>query len=464
MRRAHSAVAASLAVRHMNLPGWKTSLSTGDARSKEQREIDRKARHIEKLPKPVALHAPQYPYDRHIIADHTMQPIVFQDHLDTPTLFNIESPADFFLYWNCNDFNRTNYPPVPELDHRMLKVDSEEWVKHRLLSQRYLQKHSIVPTYFSAAPQNVNMSAVFSGTHDVRARADDDGNVLPPPPPVSELDARNFWFTAHCGNYIDLHEVQQAPSLFLNVPEEDIKNDVHYTFVMASPDYPYRTDPNATFMLNYIMANIPASGVCDAARQGTVVVPYVAPLPTEDAGCSRQLCILYKQKGKITSPELRELKADEELRILPFAQRAAFRFHDNKSLEGKNLRANFGALTAVEESLQHIPVSITLFHTKWDIQVQEYYEKIGAAEPAYTQDESIESTLHYLARTRESFQVRSRFLADGTLNQGNDVQLFVQNAETRIGEGSSWDYRSRRHLLGHNGKEKILPIKNAKLF
>ena len=451
------------AVRHMNHPGWNTSLSTGDGRSKEQKELDRKARHLDKLPKAVALHAPQYPYERSILADHMMQPIVYSDHLDTPDLFNNEGPSDFFLYCNAADFGRTQYPAVPDRDHRQYSADSKEYKRLFPHHRDYLAKHHITPTFFSSTPQSVNMSAVFSGRYDVRARTDEDGKLIPPPPPETSIHARNFWFTAHYGNYIDLHEVQQAPSIFLNPPRSHVKERALYTFVMASPDYPYRNDPDATFMLNYVVSNIPAFVEDNAApRAGNVVVPYVPPLPTEDAGCTRQLCFLYRQKAHV-NPDLLQQTPDTDPAMFTFADRSNFRFHDWNTKSGKDLRKRFRALGSVEKALPKVPETINFFHTKWDIQVQEYYEKIGEPEPAFTLGERLEGTLNYLARSRDSFRINSRYLADGTINNGDKPQNYVQYTNTKMGVNTSFTLRSRRHALGADGRQRTINLPYTRL-
>eukprot|EP00758_Cryptobia_borreli_P002966 Tbor_TRINITY_DN3425_c0_g1::TRINITY_DN3425_c0_g1_i1::g.3722::m.3722 len=455
--------------RQMSEPGWRTKQSTKDARTKEQKEIDRRVRQIDKLPKSIAVHDYQYPYDKTILSDRKFQPTIFDNHLDSAQLFHSENPHNFFLYWNCKDFDRSHYPHMPAVDHRLKEPCATEvssgsdWVAHRILINKYFRKHEIIPAIIPYVSHTANLSVVFSGVcSTTRVPTDENGEVLPPPPPEDELTNRNFWFTSHCGNYIDLHQVQQPPAIFFRTLETE--DESFYTLIIACPDYPYRTDPNQGHLVNYIVSNIPGCGDFRKRKEGVVVVPYVPPLPTEDAGTVRQLCMLFKQRGgKIDSSKLQSStgsigeSAHNESKLFNFERRSNYRMHDESSEEGRTLREEFTALTAVENCLEDSPAALSFFQTKWDIQVQEYYEKIGCPEPAFQLDDELQQTLHYLSLDPEELRVRSRYLPDGSVINVPKAKFWSQRESTRIYDGTATQSLSRRTLLGDNRKEVIRP-------
>ena len=428
---------AAGAVRCMNEPGWRNKQSTKDQRTREQKEVDRRDRQIDKLPKPVAMHDHQYPFNKTILSDRALQPIVFEGELDTPHLFNPEPPADFFLYWNVDSFATTSYPPCPDVDYRCLPVDSPAWQAHRELTNRMLRKHEVIPQILGSTPQNANLSCVWSGTGSTRATKDENDALVVASPETS-LNRRNFWFTSHLGNYIDLHELQQPPSVFFTVPETD--KDSLYTLVIACPDYPYRTNPNEGFLLNYMVSNISASGDALSPKTGTEVASYIPPLPTEDGGTVRQMCMLFKQSSKV------DLESTQPVDV-PFEERSNFRLHESNS----KLRNLLPSLSKVEAVVESTPAALSFFTTKWDIQVQEYYHSIGEAEPAFSPDESDEALLQYLAAAPESMRIRSRYLADGSRNDGGNMNFWGQRNATNLDNTASTGL-SQRTFLGADRK------------
>ncbi|KAG5470993.1 hypothetical protein CUR178_02300 [Leishmania enriettii] len=496
--------ALQCAVEAYHMPGWKTQSSTKDARSREQREMDRKARQIEKLPRPEALHDFQYPYEKTILSDSMFEYPVFETELDTPHLFHLTPPPDFFLYWNAADFERTAYPPVPEDDHRMLvpSLQSPRWIEHRARLLRYLRKHEIVPHYIPHVRANTNLSVVFPGQYNTRARlTDENGDKIPTPLPPTKMTRGNFWFTAHCGNYMELTDVQQPPSIFffeeapvaasepgkadevagvaLTEPSKAAVN--YYTFVMLSPDYPYRVPlsqdrqrADCGFFLNYMVANLPAPRAVPTVNgevvdteglqsQGDAVVPYVAPLPTEDAGTTRHLCLLFRQTGHV--PNVKPMTVTEEPHDFSLAQRSNYRLHSglakrtNPQMPSSGLTACLASLRAVEGAISADPSAVTFFTTKWDIQVQEYYEKVGLPEPAAPFDEEIVSLLEFHAMRPANLRVRARHRPDGSVNVGDDPHFWGQALPTRSMDGSmlrgsGW---SRRTAMGANGVPVVYP-------
>lgn len=545
-------------IRSYHLPGWKTKVCTKDARTRQQREEDRKVRQLEKLPPVEALHDFQYPYEKTILSDYMFQYPLFENELDTPHLFHLTPPPNFFLYWNVSDFERTNYPSVPQEDHRLLLPSStcKKWEEHRIRSLRYLEKHQIIPNFFTHVDLKVNLSVVFSKTSSSRScssvhQAKKKALVSPTgcssgfTPPTNRLTRRNFWFTAHCGNYIELKELQHPPTLFLNnylsgsyckektanfprcggsvqksadVPlTAAVTNDSHqyYTFLMVSPDYPYRLPSyedkreKRGFFLHYMVANLsspelqkdvfsPSSLPPSAQKEkrmplfpsqlhnwvGDVVVPYAPPLPTEDAGTTRHLCVLYRQREKacvtnVLSPSSRDCPRTQEWenKYFPLALRSNFRLYDpSRSQKSRHLPINseedqklpnvnrresqketpsasngLGDMNAVEKSLlSSVPDALTFFQTKWDIQVQEYYERICHPEPAAPIDETVEALLEFHAAKPEEYRIRSRHRPDGSTNVGDDPQFWGEREPTRIMQGSMQSLWSRRTAMGRN--------------
>ncbi|EPY25312.1 hypothetical protein AGDE_07412 [Angomonas deanei] len=460
--RAKTALVTSVrGVRRYHLPGWKTMSSTKDARTREQREVDRKARQIEKLPKPEALHDFQYPYEKTVLSDYMFQYPVFENELDTPTLFHLTPPPNFFLYWNASDFNRTAYPEVPEMDHRVLVPSAtEQWVEHQARAEKYLEKHEIVPQYVPYVKHDVNLSVVFPGQYQTRAQLNVDeetGEPIPPPAPETSLTNRNFWFTSHCGNYIELCELQQPPSIFF-VEDDKADGQAFYTLLMVSPDFPYRVPSSEDagtqngFFLNYMVTNLPGGKqtVVDGkvtgceARKGDVVIPYVAPLPTEDAGTTRHICLLYRQTGKVNN--VKPLSAEEEAKHFPLSSRAQFRLHDPAHMQG-DIAASLESLRDVESVLVNDPSAATFFQTKWDICVQEYYEKVGLPEPALPVDEQLGLVLDFHSKGPEELRVRARHRPDGSTNMGDDPNFWGQYEDTNMMKGtvnSMFSSRTRR--------------------
>ena len=384
--------------------------SSGSAKSKEQRDVERRKRQLEKLPSPIALHDHQYPQKKSVLSDQNFQRPVYSNHFDTPELYTPTPPDDFFVHWNIRDCGRTAYPPVPEIDHRYLcpSADTDLWQEHRSEVVDYLHKHQIVPGMFPSVASDCNLSVVF-----------DDS---------AEFTRENFWRSAHCGNFIELKECQRPPQVrFLTGTAND---DSLYTLVMASPDYPARASPNRGFFVHWVCSNMAAGG-----GQGDSLVPFVPPLPTEDAGSARVLFLLYKQSGKIAGGQT----------DLSFDQRSDFRLHDSQR----------DALKELDQRLEDAPRAVSFFQTVWDIQVQEWYERAGIPEPAYVPDD-IEAILATGAMPKEHFQISSKTLPDGSVNDTGKVQLH-QGGETMHHRRQANKILSARTKLSKDRKEYVMP-------
>eukprot|EP00331_Platyophrya_macrostoma_P029522 CAMPEP_0176446900 /NCGR_PEP_ID=MMETSP0127-20121128/24649_1 /TAXON_ID=938130 /ORGANISM="Platyophrya macrostoma, Strain WH" /LENGTH=349 /DNA_ID=CAMNT_0017833119 /DNA_START=390 /DNA_END=1439 /DNA_ORIENTATION=- len=346
---------------------------------------------------------------------------------------------------------RTDYPVVPEVDHRRFVPDNESaaWVDHRAKAAQYLSKHEICPQLLPFVAHEANLSVIFNGLYGPKARRDPEtGEALPSPPPVTSLQDKNFWFTSHYGNYIELCELQEAPSIFFTTPKGT--EDCFYTLVIASPDFPYRTHPQNRldrnhaqgFFINTMVSNL-RGGQTLEAKKGDVIVPYVAPLPTEDAGTTRHICMLFKQFHRVA------IEAAPVSQPLTFSQRSNFRLHED--------RKGLALLKDAERSLPADPVAATCFQTKWDIQVQEYYESINEPEPAFQLDEELGAILRYNSLTSADLRVRARHQPDGATNMGMVQRQLVQTQPTLIQHGSMNKLWSRRTQLGRNHVPIVTP-------
>lgn len=418
----------------MSIPGWKTMVSTKDVRTREQREQDRKARQLEKLPKPEALHDFQYPMEKTVLADHMFQPPVYENELDTPALFDGYAPTDFFVNWNAHSFEHSEYPHVPSADHRLLLPMSDQWAKHCTIARKYLTKHQVVPQFLPHVEHSVNLSVVFPSQNLEK------GVVPPktrnPPPTVESLTAHNFWCTAHFGNFIPLNRLTHQPSLFLRVAPND--RNRYFTLIVASPDYPYRAKPHRGFFLNTIITNIAApQSEAEECRPvvGSTIADYVHPLPTEDAGTCRTLCLLFRQEAAVAPSSTVPVS-------MPFALRSNFRLHED--------HRDHPSLSAVEAVLPADPCAATFFQTSWDIQVQEYYEEIRQPEPRYTPEDVLQ-LLRLNSLPPERFQVQSRKLADGSRNDG-EVKFQLEPFDPTM--NSRLLGFSRRTLWPRDGRPK----------
>lgn len=462
-----AALAAVAATRAVQTKNWMWQNSTRDQRTREQREADRKTRQLEKLPKPQALHDFDYPTDKVVLCDQDFQDPVYSSELDTPELFNLFPPTDFFVPFSVRDFERTAYPQVPEHDHRLDAPGSDAFRAHARRALKFAWKHQIAPTFVPHRLARANMSVVFGNGVRRLAHASASGGssganaALSPAaalaaasrradqPAATALTRDNFWLTAHCGNYIELCELQRPPSLFIADDRTDgggssrAEPEARYTLLVASPDYPTRTQPNRGFYLQYCVANLRACGAGKPAEGGVVVVPYTPPLPTEDAGTARTLCMLFRQTADATSVLPASLPAvgapaafasPRDCGGVPFALRTDYRLHSGcvspSAVAGRSAAAS--ALGALEAVLSPIPDAVTFFQTAWDIQVQEFYAAAGQPEPQYTPPDVLDA-LALNARPIDAERALQRELADGSLNDGNQLD---QKHKFRSGETS----------------------------
>ena len=421
------------AVRTMNEYGWQFRLSTRDSRSREQREEERKQRQLEKLPRPEALHDFQYPLEKTILSDQLFQPPVYEDELDTPNLFHLFPPSDFFLSWSVRDFDRTQYPATPTSDYRTIPsgATSAPWLSHCRKVEKYLKKHGVVPDLFERlVPVPRNVSFIF-------------GDAA-----LDIVSPRTYWLTAHAGNFIELKHLQAWPRLFA-APETEPRpllpgSEPLYTAFMFSPDYPYRVAPNKGFFLHGVEANISIPLDGREAQRGTMVVPYVPPLPTEDAGTTRHICALFRQSERVS------LKNEEHVSSFTFEERCNFNLHNKTAATAHRCLP----LHQVERVISGEPETVAMIQTAWDIQVQEFYELVGLPEPRYWPTD-VEDVLRYNALPPDFHRVSGRKLADGAANDGT---VFHEHARYDDSMALLQHTTLSRHLFrGPDGKPLNVP-------
>jgi hypothetical protein len=420
-----------LSRRFMSEPGWQRRLSTKDSRTREQREAERKIRQLEKLPKPEALHDFEYPVDKTLLCDQWFQPPVYDSELDTPALYQMTSPSDFFVYWNATDFDRTAYPPLPPRDLRTVDPGTAEWTARVTTAREYLKKHEIVPQLFANVGFSRNINFVFGSANDR------SGEVVP----ASTLTADSFWMSAHFGNYIELKELQRPPTIAFHDGAVQGADAAYYTMFIASPDYPFRPAPNRGFFLHSVVSNLKLSSQGGSA--GDIVVDYVPPLPTEDAGAARVLCMLFRQTRKIDF----NFGASTPL---TFGERSNYRQHAAPLTEGAH---SCSALHQVEAEITTVPDALRFFTTVWDIQVQEYYESQNLPEPRYWPPD-VEDVLRFNALPLDYHRPSSRVLPDGSINDGTTKH---QHAKLNLWMTSAKDHLSSKSLRDPNGKPLVFP-------
>eukprot|EP00760_Papus_ankaliazontas_P029146 PhM_4_TR4148/c1_g1_i1/m.22015 len=382
----------------LRVPGWRESTSTLDMRTREKREEDRKRRQLEKLPKPELLWTPQNVINKTTLCDAWYQPVVYENELDTPRLFNQQetTPSDFFLFVDAAAFSRTAYPELPVADIRGL--DAAAWAAspERQAGREYMTKHGIVPTMFRGVADDVNINLSFAGSVD------------------AARELRSFWLSPHFGNFIELKELQKAPTiaaLHEQTNNNNNNNNKLYSLFVVCPDYPYRVKPEPGFFLHYVVANI------SATSPGDVVVPYVPPLPTEDAGAFRVMYVLMEQTEAV---ETSTPSSSSSLATFDFESRRRFRLHDDVMSRRQNVKDQgaAAALAAVEGALaDRDPCAVRFLHTIWDIQVQEWYLANNLEEPTYVPDDAAAEVLMGDLPMMPEQANLSRFTPRGAINE-----------------------------------------------
>ena len=263
--------------------------------------------------------------------------------------------------YNARDMGKVIYPQVPKVDARMLsnaEFATQAWQERARL---YLQKHHLFSLFPSAAC-DINMNVNY---------ANDDSK-------------RRYWQSAYRGNVIELNKVLSKPRIIL--PNDGVEDGALYTLVMLTPDHPFRAEPERGHALHWVVANLKAEGGrIDTVEQGQEVLPYLMPLPSEDAGLLRYVFALYKQTAKVEgAATLSESEADLDSRRRYFLHDAA-----------EPTNAVQKAMKPVEAKIGTDPCALNFFHTSFDYEVMDYYQKHDLPEPMYTPTDIVDNLKHF---------------------------------------------------------------------
>ena len=262
--------------------------------------------------------------------------------------------------YNARDMGKVVYPPVPKVDQRTLsnKAYLEDDSQNRV--RQYLQKHHI----FSVFPRvscTLNLSVSY-GKDDSK---------------------RSYWDSVYRGNVIEMAKTVAQPKV--RIPSDLVEEGALYTMLMLCPDHPFRADAEHGHVLHWAVSNITAEGgSVDVVEKADVVVPYLHPLPSEDAGLLRYIFVLFKQDARVETATLSETDAG-------LNARRHFFLHDSARGEGK-LAA---AMNAVEQQVDDEPEALSFFHTAFDYQVMEYYQKHDLPEPMYHPKDIVDDTVNF---------------------------------------------------------------------
>eukprot|EP01059_Diplonema_ambulator_P036505 TRINITY_DN9108_c0_g1_i1.p1 TRINITY_DN9108_c0_g1~~TRINITY_DN9108_c0_g1_i1.p1 ORF type:complete len:439 (+),score=128.06 TRINITY_DN9108_c0_g1_i1:42-1319(+) len=260
---------------------------------------------------------------------------------------------------NAKDLGKVVYPAVPEEDSRMLSNAEWRHFANQDKVRKYLQKH-LMFSIFPNMSSNVNMNVAYGSD-----------------------SLRHYWRSVYTGNVIEVKHTMQQPRVM--IPDDSLDDDAYYTLVMASPDYPFRAEPEDGHLLHWVVSNIkPQGGRVDVAAAGDTVVPYLMPLPSEDAGLLRYVFALYKQNGKISVSEASASLSD----------RRRFQLH------GTAGKAIDSIMKPVHAAVGPDPEAVTFFHTSFDYEVADWYKANDEPEPMWTPTDILENTANFVRKER----------------------------------------------------------------
>eukprot|EP00668_Euglena_longa_P011567 GGOE01013974.1.p1 GENE.GGOE01013974.1~~GGOE01013974.1.p1 ORF type:complete len:377 (-),score=52.58 GGOE01013974.1:359-1489(-) len=291
--------------------------------------------------------------------------VAFESEEDSPQYFADRHPRDLIFRIDVSKAGKVRWPLVPETDVRNLS--NKEWCE-RSRQQRckqYCNKYGLAEI-FPSFESKVNLNVRYSN---------------------------DFWNSVFFGNFLPSSLVQAAPSVLLAADATtDTPADSLFTLVMFTPDYPFRTAPEEGHLLHWVICNLPMGG----GTSFDTVVDYMPPLPTEYSGHFRYVFALFRQdKGKILLP------ATGHSGHYPLESRRNFFLHGNRlgdAAEDRNL-------LAVQKHLSSVPDAVTFFHSSYDIEVTEYYQKHQLQEPVFTPQPVLEKLLMYEKyHDRDAFQ------------------------------------------------------------
>eukprot|EP01062_Namystynia_karyoxenos_P073441 TRINITY_DN70239_c0_g1_i1.p1 TRINITY_DN70239_c0_g1~~TRINITY_DN70239_c0_g1_i1.p1 ORF type:complete len:468 (+),score=115.52 TRINITY_DN70239_c0_g1_i1:90-1406(+) len=258
---------------------------------------------------------------------------------------------------DLNTIGRTQYPLVPSEDARVLSNGEWQAPERQERVRLYLQKHQIFHI-FPDCTSDVNLNVNYGGD-----------------------DSRSYWKSVHRGNFIELGYMLQRPRVML--PADGLDPEARYTLAMFTPDHPFRAQPEDGHCLHWLVANLRSGDAPggdglrrDSAAEGHTVVPYLHPLPSEDAGCLRYIFALFRQTAELTGLP----PAPDRV---PLARRRHFQLHQPR--DGGD--AIDRALTRVAEGIDDRPCGLSFAHTEFDYEVAEWYQAEGEPEPKWFPDD-----------------------------------------------------------------------------
>eukprot|EP00667_Euglena_gracilis_P012625 EG_transcript_12972 len=294
-----------------------------------------------------------------------MKDAVFENEEDSPKYFADQHPRDLIFRIDVLKAGKVRWPLIPEIDIRNLS--NQQWCDPLRQQQckRYCTKYGLQELFPDFGSQ-VNLNVRFSN---------------------------DFWHSVFFGNFLPPSLVQSVPSVVLGADATaEIPADSLFTLVMFTPDYPFRTAPEEGHLLHWMICNLPLGG----GSSFDTVVDYMPPLPTEYSGHFRFVFALFRQAdGKIILP------AVGPDRHYPLDARRNFFLHSRRvsdDLEDRNLME-------VQRHLSSVPSAVTFFHSAYDIEVTEYYQKHQLQEPVFTPTPVLEKLLLYEKyNDRDAFQ------------------------------------------------------------
>jgi len=299
------------------------------------------------------------------MADHHDQMSRYEAEHDSPSYFARHHPRDLIHRVDVLNAGKMRWPLVPSEDWRKLSNQEVQAQRHQQQILNYSKKYGLGEIFPNLGCE-VSLNLKFSDM---------------------------YWHSVFCGNYIPVGQVQKQPEVRIagdattNTPE-----DSHFTLLMLSPDYPFRTNPEDGHLLHWMICNIRLGG------EGSydTVVDYLAPLPTEYAGHFRIIFALFKQcGGKI------QLPAPVSSGHYPLERRRNFFLHSRRPhncSEDKNM-------AHIQQHLSPVPSAVPFFHTSYDIEVSEYYQKHALKEPIFTPDNIVRTMLFH-----EKYSERKQFV------------------------------------------------------
>lgn len=105
---------------------------------------------------------------------------------------------------------------------------------------------------------------------------------------------------AQLGNALLPWQAKYEPNVSWNADDNEF-----YSLILVDPDAPSRKNPVSREYRHWLVVNIPGSSVHD----GEVALEYMGPAPPKGTDYHRYIFLIYKQNDRISSKQLKELRA-----------------------------------------------------------------------------------------------------------------------------------------------------------